>query len=671
MNEPSFGSPNDDENIIETSTTSTSSRRRTRSKVWEHFKKVKLDSGEEKAVCKYCKKQYTGGTTKGTSHLLGHIPRCPKMKENGTNEPMTLRLEGATSMLCLENSKFDQDRSQMDLARMIMKHGYPLDMVEHEFFQIFVNNLQPSFRLVSKNTIRNDVMKVFSEERDRLYKYFDRLSCRISLNIDMWTSDQNLGYYCLTAHFIDDGWGLKKKIIAFTAVECPHDGNTLYKIVMERLLSWNLDKKICSITVTNASNNDIMVRELRNKLCSQSLLPLDGEVFHVRCIAHTLNLTVQDGLHEISSLLYKIRESAKYVRLTQQKKQNFDNAKSQVKLQHKKEVVVDCSTQWNSTYDMLESALELREAFFQLAETDHDYKYCPSNEEWEMGKVIRDCLKVFYICTKNFSSINFPTASILFSDICTIKLRLHMWQNSEYQYVRSMAYKMKQKFDKYWDECCLVLAIAVVLDPRFKMEVVTYYYNLIYGENAERHIMRVRLALNDLYLEYVGNDVGKKSLEDSSSAFPSQRDHDPDDFLSGFDKWLVQERSNYCFGSRKSELDLYLEERLFPRDEDFDILRFWQVDCPKFPKLSRLARDILAIPILTVTSEATFSTKSRIVDQYHTSLLPEIVEALVCGKDWLEAPTKRNLDFEAIDASPICVAFTADTSQTCSVREAT
>nr|DAD19685.1 TPA_asm: hypothetical protein HUJ06_021147 [Nelumbo nucifera] len=169
------------------------------------------------------------------------------------------------------------------------------------------------------------------DEKKKLYKYFDGLDCQISLTTDMWNSELNLGYYCLTTHFIDDGGELKKKVIAFMAIECPHDGNTLYEVVMERLLTWNIDKKICSIIVDNASNNDVMVRELRNWLYVKGSLSLNGDLFRMRRAAHILNLIVQDGLREISSLLHKIQESAKYVRLTPHKKQKFDNERSQAK----------------------------------------------------------------------------------------------------------------------------------------------------------------------------------------------------------------------------------------------------------------------------------------------------------------------------------------------------
>jgi hypothetical protein len=48
-----------------------------------------------------------------------------------------------------------------------------------------------------------------------------------------------------------------------------------------------------------------------------------------------------------------------------------------------------------------------------------------------------------------------------------------------------------------------------------------------------------------------------------------------------------------------------------------------------------MARDFLAIPLSTVSSKSTFSLGGRILGKTRSSLTPEMLEALVCGKDWL------------------------------------
>lgn len=62
----------------------------------------------------------------------------------------------------------------------------------------------------------------------------------------------------------------------------------------------------------------------------------------------------------------------------------------------------------------------------------------------------------------------------------------------------------------------------------------------------------------------------------------------------------------------KSELDIYLEEGVYreqgPKGMDsFKALEWWSVQQLKYPVLSKMAMDVLAIPISTVASESTFS----------------------------------------------------------------
>jgi len=62
-----------------------------------------------------------------------------------------------------------------------------------------------------------------------------------------------------------------------------------------------------------------------------------------------------------------------------------------------------------------------------------------------------------------------------------------------------------------------------------------------------------------------------------------------------------------------------------------------------------MARDILSIPITTVTSESTFSAGGRVIDPHKSKLSTETVQMLLYGADWVRAlhgiKRKHNISF--------------------------
>ncbi|KAI3938561.1 hypothetical protein MKW98_016066, partial [Papaver atlanticum] len=85
-----------------------------------------------------------------------------------------------------------------------------------------------------------------------------------------------------------------------------------------------------------------------------------------------------------------------------------------------------------------------------------------------------------------------------------------------------------------------------------------------------------------------------------------------------------------------SELDHYLTEKYgCSLDKPFDILMYWKAQEHRFPVLSRMAGDILSIPISTVASESAFSIGGRVIDRFRSSLLPENAKAVITTRDWV------------------------------------
>jgi len=78
-----------------------------------------------------------------------------------------------------------------------------------------------------------------------------------------------------------------------------------------------------------------------------------------------------------------------------------------------------------------------------------------------------------------------------------------------------------------------------------------------------------------------------------------------------------------------------LEETKLPRVEVFDVLGYWRINQGRYPLLSKLTHDILTVPLSTVVSESAFSVSGRVLDAFHSSLKPDIVEGVICLRDWL------------------------------------
>ncbi|XP_070045787.1 zinc finger BED domain-containing protein RICESLEEPER 3-like [Nicotiana tomentosiformis] len=193
-----------------------------------------------------------------------------------------------------------------------------------------------------------------------------------------------------------------------------------------------------------------------------------------------------------------------------------------------------------------------------------------------------------------------------------------------------MASAMLLKFKKYWDGVHILMGVAAIFDPRYKMRLVEFFLPLIYGEESSTKIQEVRSNCYDLFQDYKSKLSGPHdSLASSSSEVTSFIEGDR---LSSFDRFVA---SSGATVETRSELDMYLEEGLLPRTPSFNNLSWWKTNGLKFPTLQKMARDLLAIPVSTVASESAFSTSGRLISPHRSRLHPTTLEALMCARTWL------------------------------------
>ena len=119
----------------------------------------------------------------------------------------------------LENYEFNQDKSRQDLAEMIVMHEYPLSMVDHLGFRQFVSGLNSDFVMISRRTLRTDILKIFDDGKSSLKKLLEVNPDRVAVTTDLWmTSNQKKGYMAVTVHFVDDDWILYNRTLRYASL---------------------------------------------------------------------------------------------------------------------------------------------------------------------------------------------------------------------------------------------------------------------------------------------------------------------------------------------------------------------------------------------------------------------------------------------------------------------
>ncbi|KAJ6639497.1 putative AC transposase [Pseudolycoriella hygida] len=113
---------------------------------------------------------------------------------------------------------------------------------------------------------------------------------KISITLDGWTSKHGLPFLAIRGHWVDEQWQLKSKLLDFAYIEGNHDGRNHSIILSECLRRLNVRfSEILGITADNASSNDKLFDWLDS--CGVSAV-----TSQVRCLAHVINLAVQDML---------------------------------------------------------------------------------------------------------------------------------------------------------------------------------------------------------------------------------------------------------------------------------------------------------------------------------------------------------------------------------------
>jgi hypothetical protein len=247
------------------------------------------------------------------------------------------------------------------------------------------------------------------------------------------------------------------------------------------------------------------------------------------------------------------------------------------------------------------------------------------------------------------SGSDYPNSNMFLLEVWRTNEIMNLKCVDRHDYIRSMTGKMAQKFDEYWGECNLLMSIVVVLDPRYKMKLINFCFLLIYPEfESSQHIENVLAVLHELFEVYVtahDSSVLKQSASEQVAIVSNSVSTPHVSRVStGRSRYQDHVRTTDVIRSLKSNLDICLEEDVYIGENDdngedidieFEALARWKFNALKYRILSKMANDILTVPITTVAFESSFSAGGKVIEPHRASLSTETVQMLLCGSDWV------------------------------------
>ncbi|WVZ62230.1 hypothetical protein U9M48_011997 [Paspalum notatum var. saurae] len=499
------------------------------------------------------------------------------------------------------------------IAKLIARLDLPLTFAESPAFEEYIQLAHnPKFKSVSRQTTTRDLGKYFNDRRSSVHDSLQSASS-IAITSDIWSGNAKEDYLSVVAHYVSKDWLLEKKIIGLKLIEVSHNANNIAERVLSVIADWGCTDKVFSVTLDNASSNVKAMDKLKPELSGYV-----GTLFlHQRCALHVINLIVKCGLKRFKPWLDAFRTAISFLNASNQRIAAYKSYCVAMGVRPRK-FGLDMDVRWNSTYLMLKHLLPYKETFDMFLTTQYPRK--PGDPElltpahWYVAAKLLEFLELFYDATVSLPGVYYPTSPLIMHTILYIAKHLHVYEHDKH--IGPAVVPMKNKFLKYWKDIPYLYSIAFILDPRAKLRGFMSSLRLLsqLGVNDySSYYTDVRAELNMMFNKY----------DAKFGAVRLQRPTAPTTATSG------------GLNSLETELTSYLDSDTLQKfDDDFNLLNWWHEHKLTYPVLSILARDVISVPVSTISSESAFSLCGRIIEERRRCLRPEMVEMLLCIKDW-------------------------------------
>jgi hypothetical protein len=169
--------------------------------------------------------------------------------------------------------------------------------IEHSKFIRLMNMFKLFTNILKRTFFEDQIRKKYQIIQSR---FLQNLKSYIKINIALnnWTSSNNIIFMNVTNYFIDKNWKYREMLLTFQSLSDAHMNEIMIRIVVNILKKYKLKNRLLAVIIDNASNNEKMRKKMK-KILRKIDIEWDHEKNHVFCIAHIIQLAVNEFLQSM------------------------------------------------------------------------------------------------------------------------------------------------------------------------------------------------------------------------------------------------------------------------------------------------------------------------------------------------------------------------------------
>lgn len=573
--------------------------------MWQHFSNIVCAATNVQVkgfiACNDCRKVFKNSSSGGTSNALAHMKKHKQPKQ--TIDKYIAPVKSAVLTLS------ERDGLAEASINFVCKDLRPYAALEGEGFLDFAHTIwnlgakhgaatrdHISSILPSAVTLSRNVKKMAITKKEKMRSILSQvLNCCLFIGItcDIWMDDyRKISYMALTAHFYTESIKLCDQVISIVPMDVTiHKDSTYVKDCIKKALESNCipfdHHKL--VFITDRGSN--IKKALQN-------------FTRLNCFPHFVNNMVQQAckIDTISKMINQCAKLVKYFKISGLNNEFEISLKSVIK------------TRFNYVHATIESILFNWVQIQQILERENELSRI-DGMDIDLLKRISSFLLPFKHWSDHCEKSKSPSLSYVWIAIDSIIKHCAVGDDEEHlisiMKVKVLSYIEKRfVLDKlHW--------ISTFLNPNFKC--LKFASPLLY----DKTLNETRELLTTVPSEVVPNVSRRISLSSTST--------------------IESELSNYCdFSEDEDEISAYVRHTHFV-DLKIDLGVWWFERRNDFPRLSKIALAIHALPASSTPSERAFSTSGAIITERRVGLSPSSIEDIIILRSDSQKFEKHNI----------------------------